>query len=150
MQEKITRSIIVKSTPEQVFRVWSNFEEFPRFMRYIDSVQKTGDRTSHWVLSGPLGKDIEWEAEITNHEPNQRIGWSTKDRDGDITTSGQVTFQPLSDGETQVNVLMNYTTQKGVVGDVVARLFANPEKQLEEDLSNLKAYIEGMNNHPTI
>ena len=144
MQEQINRTVIVKATPEEAFRIWSNFDEFPKFMHYIESVKKTGDRTSQWVMSGPLGKDIEWEAEMTRYDPNQRIGWNTKDRSGDITTSGQVTFEQLPQGETQVNVLMNYTTQKGVVGDVVARLFAHPEKQLEEDLSNFKSYVEGM------
>lgn len=144
MQEQITRSIIVKANPEEVYKVWSNFENFPYFMKHIKSVSMTGPNSSHWIMDGPLGKDIDWVAETTTNEPNQRIGWSTKDRDnGDIKTSGQVTFKPLSKDETEVTVMLQYVPLGGVVGNVGAKLLAQPEAQLEEDLSNFKSYIEG-------
>ena len=63
-------------------------------MKYITSVHKTGDGLSHWVMEGPLGKKIEWDAEATRMEPNKRIAWNSCDQ-GDITTSGQVTFKEL-------------------------------------------------------
>jgi uncharacterized membrane protein len=144
MAEQITRNIIVKARPEEAFRAWANFENFPRFMRYIQSVTKTGDRTSHWKMEGPAGSTIEWDAEITRYEENKRIGWSTKDRSGDITTSGQVSFNALPEGETEITVMMQYVPMGGAVGDVIARLFSNPEKSLEEDLQNFKYFIEGM------
>lgn len=145
MSDMITRSIIVKADVDRAFDTWANFEKFPMFMKYIQSVHMTGDRTSYWKMKGPLGKTVEWEAETTLLEENQRIGWSTKDREnGNLTTSGQVTFTPLSQGETQITVMLNYVPQTGIVGNMVEKFFANPEAQLEEDLQNFKNYVEGM------
>jgi uncharacterized membrane protein len=144
MAKQITRSIIVKATPEQAYRVWENFENFPMFMKWIISVHKNGDGSSHWKMQGPLGKTVDWVAETTIKDPNKRIGWSTKDRSGDLTTSGQVTFNGLPQGETEITVLMQYVPKAGAVGDLVATVFGDPEKKLEEDLSNFKSYIEGM------
>lgn len=145
MTKQITRNIIVKADVEQVYNVWSNFETFPAFMKNIKSVKKTGVDTSHWEMSGPLGKTVEWDAYTTAMDENKRVGWSTKGNDeGDVTTSGMVTFNDLPHGETEVTVTMQYEPNKGLAGEVVDKLFANPEKQLEEDLSNFKSYIEGM------
>jgi uncharacterized membrane protein len=145
MNDKITKSILVEGRAEEIYELWANFENFPYFMKNIKSVKKTGPRTSHWVMNGPLGKSIEWEAETTRLEESKRIAWSTKDRDGDsdITTSGQVTFNQLGDNRTEVTVTLHYVAPTGKVGEMVAQLLANPEKQLEEDLRNFKKYAEG-------
>jgi uncharacterized membrane protein len=143
MANQITRTIIVKASPEEAFRVWANFENFPMFMKHVRQVRSFGDGVSHWEVAGPLGKTLEWDAEITRLEANKRIGWNTKDRGGDLTTSGQVTFNDLPQGQTEVTVLMQYEPKAGLAGDIVAQILGNPEKKLEEDLSNFKSYIEG-------
>jgi uncharacterized membrane protein len=142
MSEHITKSILVKANVEDAYRVWHNFENFPRFMEHIKSVQKTGERTSHWVMEGPLGKDLEWDAETTLDEPNTRIAWSSTG--GDLKTSGQVTFTQLGKGDTQITVMLLYVPPAGLAGDMVARLFGNPEGKLEADLKRFKSFIEGM------
>jgi uncharacterized membrane protein len=142
MSEHITRSVIVKANTNEAYRAWENFENFPLFMENIKSVSKLQGRNSHWVMQGPLGKDIEWNAATTLLEPNQRIAWSSTD--GDLKTSGQVTFAPVGERETQVTVMLYYVPPAGLAGDIVAKLFGNPEKKLESDLKRFKAYIEGM------
>ncbi len=145
MTEQVTRTIIVKADTKKAFQAWANFENFPRFMEHVKSVRMTGPKTSHWEVEGPLGKTVEWNAETTTIDDNKRIGWSTKDNEGsDVTTSGQVTFNSLPHGETEVTVTLQYKPQAGAAGNLVAKLLANPEKQLEEDLQNFKKYIEGM------
>jgi uncharacterized membrane protein len=142
MPEQTTKSIIVKGEVPLIYNLWANFENFPFFMKNIKSVKKTGDRLSHWVMEGPLGKDIEWDAETTRMDPNTRIAWNSRDG-GDITTSGQVTFKQLPNDQTEVTVTLQYVPPAGALGEVVAKLLKDPEKQLEEDLSNFKAYAEG-------
>ena len=145
MADQITKSIIVDGRPADVFNLWANFQNFPHFMKYVKSVVPTSDRASRWVVEGPLGQDVEWVAEITRFEPSQRIGWSTKDRhDGsNVTTSGQVTFAEVGSKQTEVTVTMQYVAPVGAVGEAVARLFANPERRVEEDLNNFKKFAEG-------
>lgn len=146
MEDKVTKSIIVKADVNEVYNAWSNFENFPLFMKNIKSVEKMGINTSRWEMKGPLGVDIEWDAETTANDPGKRIAWSTKDRDeGNLTTSGQVTFTELPNMETRITAEVHYVTRAGLPGEIAARLLANPEKQLEEDLSNFKQYIEGYN-----
>ncbi|HEY8150919.1 MAG TPA: SRPBCC family protein, partial [Vicinamibacteria bacterium] len=91
MPEQATKSIIVGAGVGEVFEVWSNFENFPHFMKNIKSVEKRPDGSTHWVMDGPLGKSVEWDAETTMFEPNKRIAWHSREG-STIKTSGQVTF----------------------------------------------------------
>jgi uncharacterized membrane protein len=81
MSGELTKNIIVKADVDKVYSMWANFENFPNFMKYIRRVKKTGERTSHWEVSGPLGVNLEWNAEVTRMDENKRIAWSTKDDD---------------------------------------------------------------------
>jgi uncharacterized membrane protein len=143
MPDRETRSIIVKADAQIVYNTWASFEQFPRFMQHIASVQKTGPRTSHWVMAGPLGRKVEWDAETTRLEENKRIAWSSKDGRG-FTTSGEALFNALSHGETQITVTLQYIPPAGWAGEIVSELFANPGKMLEQDLRHFKAYVEGL------
>lgn len=142
MTEQVTKTVVVKRDVAGVYNAWANFETFPYFMKYVEKVEKRGPRMSHWEVKGPLGTTMDWNAETTRSDPNQRIAWNTKDHAGTITTSGEVVFTELPQDETQIAVTMNYTVPAGKVGEVIAQLFSDPEKQLEEDLRNFKLYIE--------
>jgi uncharacterized membrane protein len=39
--------------------------------------------------------------------------------------------------------MMHYDPPAGMAGELVAKFFGNPEKRVEEDLSNFKHYAEG-------
>jgi uncharacterized membrane protein len=145
MANQVVKSIIVKADVSTVYETWANFENFPHFMENIKEVRKMGDRMSHWEMEGPVGTTIEWDAETTVLEPNKRIAWSSKDsEDSDITTSGQAIFTALPAEETEISVTLQYVPKKGgIVGSAVAKVFSNPEEQLEEDLRNFKKFVEG-------
>jgi uncharacterized membrane protein len=142
MQKQVTKSIIVKGNPSRAFEVWTNFEDFPKFMKYIKSVTRTGANTSRWVVELPGAGQLEWEAETTMLEPGTRIGWNSKDR-GDFTTSGQTTFTALPEkDQTQVTVTFQFSADidEMLSGETLITF----EQILEEDLRNYKAYVEGM------
>lgn len=141
----ITKSVIVKGQPSEIYSYWADFEKFPKFMKYIEEVKLTGEDTSHWVMSAPAGMKVEWNAELTRKEENKRIAWSSKDREGTITTSGQATFTELPNNQTQVTVTVQYAPPGGKAGEVIARVFTNPEDRLETDLHNFKRMVERAN-----
>ncbi len=143
MPQRITKSIAVKGDVAELYSLWADFENFPNFMRNVKSVTRTGPDTSHWVVSGPLGRTVEWEAETTRLERDKRIAWSTKDHDG-LTTSGEVLFNPLPHGDTEITVTLQYVMPAGAAGRAVAGLFADTDKDLQEDLRRFKANAEGM------
>lgn len=143
---QVTKSIIVKNDIANTYDLWSNFENFPYFMKYIKSVTITGPDTSHWVMQGPVGMNVDWNAEMTRREQNKRIAWNSKDKTGVITTSGQVTFNSLPNNQTEVTVTVQYVPPAGKVGEFMANLLSNPEARLTEDLRNFKSFAEGMHN----
>ena len=143
MPEQTTRTIIVGGNVEEIFPLWANVENFPRFMKHIKSVTRTGERASHWVAEGALGKKAEWDAEITKLEENKRIAWKSTEG-SPVKTSGQVTFNQLPKGQTEVTVTLQYVAPAGKAGAKVAKVVADLDGRLEEDLRNFKAYAEGM------
>lgn len=140
MAGQVTKSIMVQGDVSEVYRLWENFENFPNFMKHIKSITTTGGRTSHWVMAGPMGKDIEWDARITDQEPNKRIAW--KSTGGDVGNQGQVTFDDQGNGRTKVTVMMQYDMPAGKTGETIAKMVADPDKMLDEDLKNFKEYAE--------
>ena len=144
MANQVTRTVIVKGDVSSVYDLWADFENFPHFMHYVKSVKKLDDGRSEWVVEGPLGSNVKWVAEMTREEYGKRIGWSSKDYEGTITTSGQVTFNDLPESnETELTVVLQYKAPGGKLGEVAAALFSNPQKRLEEDLRNFKDFAEG-------
>jgi uncharacterized membrane protein len=142
MSDNVTRSIIVKASPAEVYAICSDFARFPDFMKYIKSVTVIDQKRSHWIMEGPMGQDLEWDAETTRMEPNKRIAWRSLEG-SQIKTSGQVSFNALPDNETEITAMIHYELPGGSIGKTIAEFFYDPEKRLDEDLRNLKAVIEG-------
>jgi len=140
MPEQVTRSIIVGASAADVFELWSRLETFPTFMKHVRSVVRVREDTTHWVVEGPLGKEVEWDAQLTKFEPPVRIAWTTYP-DDEVRTSGQVTFTELSPAETQLTVMMQYVPTGGAAR--IANLFTNAGEMVEEELRRFKAFAEG-------
>lgn len=142
MTSQISKSIIVNAPTERAYSTWADFTQFPSFMDHVKSVSITGPTSSHWVVTGPAGSLIDWNAELTRAEPSNRLAWNTKDKKGLITTSGQVTFTPLENDQTEVTVTMQYTPPAGQIGDWVSNFFVKPEESVASDLRRFKEQVE--------
>ena len=141
MPDSFSHTTIIRGSLSDVYSLWANFENFPVFMEHIKSVVRMGDGMSHWVMEGPLGTKVEWDAKTTRLEPNERVAWNSKDMSA-VKTSGQVTFREVGPNETEVTVQMHYEPPAGAAGSAVAQLFANPEKRVREDLERFKEFVE--------
>ena len=141
MAQRIQESIEVQAPVEDVFRYWSNFENFPTFMSNVEEVRMTGQDTSHWQVKGPLGKSVQFDAKTTEMDRNRGIGWNTVD--GEVMTSGEARFEEVAPGRTRIEVVMNYSDPPGgAVGEAVANVLSNPERNLREDLQNFAKIVE--------
>lgn len=141
MADQIEETIVVQAVLADVFNLWANFENFPLFMPRLKSVTKTGDHASHWVMEGPLGTDLEWDAKTTALEPNRRVAWASLDG-SQVNTSGDVLFDELGLNETRVTVRMAYDLPLGVAGQAAAALFGSPRDMVKESLQRFKGHIE--------
>ncbi len=138
---KVEQEITVQAPARTVYDVWHNFENFPRFMDNIKEVRVVGDGRSHWKAKGPLGADAEWDAEMTLDEPGRAIGWRSIEGSSSVTTAGRVNFEDRG-GDTLLHVVLQYDAPAGAAGNLITKIFANPEKQMEEDLQRFKETIE--------
>jgi uncharacterized membrane protein len=141
MAQRVHESIEVEARAEDVFQYWSNFENFSKFMQNVEEVRMTDQDTSHWRVKGPLGKSVEFDARTTEMDPNRGIGWNTTG--GEVMTSGEARFEEVAPHRTRVEVTMNYADPPGgQVGEAVANILSNPERNLQEDLQNFAKIVE--------
>jgi uncharacterized membrane protein len=138
----IDKTIHINAAVEQVFQFLADYENFPLFMRNVRSVQVHADGRSHWIVAGPLGATVEWDAITTRIDPNACIEWSSIEGSA-VEHAGEIRVDPSDDGTTRLHVRMSYNPPAGTLGHAVAKLFgADPKSEMDEDLMRLKNTIE--------
>ena len=118
------------------YNQWTQFETFPHFMSGVDSITQLDDRRNHWVTS-IAGVTREFDTEIVDQVPDQRIEWRSVDGP---EHRGVVTFEPLDINLTRVTVLMDFEPEGFVeqAGDALGFVGG----QIEGDLQRFKEFIE--------
>jgi uncharacterized membrane protein len=138
---RVRKSIQINAPVEEVYGLWSNFENFSRFMNNVQEIHTSGDDRSHWVVKGPAGSKVEFDAITTQNIPNELLSWETTP-DSMVKHHGQVRFRKSGEG-TQVNIQMAYTPPAGVAGHAVASLFGkDPKSEMDADLVRMKSLLE--------
>jgi len=137
LQERIT----IARRPEEVYGYWQDLSRLPQFMRHLDSVEPIDDRRSHWVMRGPGGVRLEWDAEVINDIPRELIAWKSL-AGADVVSAGSVRFEPVGKG-TAVTVTMQYQPPIGKAAAALAWLAGqSPSSHLREDLQRMKQLLE--------
>jgi uncharacterized membrane protein len=136
-------AVTVWRSPEEVYRFWRDLENLPTFMYHLKSVTVDADDRSHWVANAPIGQSVQWDAQITEDEPNTRIAWQSMPG-ALVENGGSVEFTPTPDGSgTEVRVTMSYHIPGGVLGKAAATVFGeSPEQQVNDDLRRFKQLLE--------
>lgn len=140
---KIEKTLMINRSPEDLYGFWRDVENLPQVMRHLKRVDAIDARRSHWVAEGPLGSNVQWDAEIFNERGGEMIAWRSLPG-GDIDTAGSVHFESLGDGRrTAVTVSLKYNPPAGKVGAQISSLLgSDAEQQMAEDLENLKHKME--------
>jgi uncharacterized membrane protein len=135
-------AITVRRPVEEVYRYWRDIEQLPTFMYLLESVQKKEGNRSHWVVKAPAGRTVEWDAEIVEDTPNERIAW--RSIDGDVPNSGEVRFtRAPGDRGTEVRVQVDYQIPGGPIGELIGKLLGeSPAQEVREDLRRFKQVLE--------
>jgi uncharacterized membrane protein len=132
----VHESIIVDVPVDMAYNQWTQFEEFPKFMEGVKSVQQLDDTHLRWTAEIG-GQEHTWEAEISEQMPNRAISWRA--RDGKYN-SGKVKFEPASDGSTRIDVELTYDAEgwKESMGSALGF----DDRQVSNDLERFKEFIE--------
>ena len=135
---KVQDSIEVQVPVQQAYNQWTQFEEFPKFMDGIQSVQQLDDTHVQWVAE-IRGESRQWTTEITEQWPDEKVAWKTIA--GEVKNDGVVTFEQVGDNRTRVNVEMDVeseSTTENVAGDLLGIV----KDQVHGDLERFKQLIE--------
>jgi uncharacterized membrane protein len=140
---RVEKTVTINRPVEAVYRFWRNFENFPRFMRHVASVEELGNGRSRWKAKAPAGLTVKWDAEILQERENEWIAWRSVEG-SQVENSGSVRFQPAPGARgTEVRVQLEYHPPAGTVGRVLAYLFGEePEQQVKDDLRRFKQLVE--------
>lgn len=134
----------VNAPAAQCYAWWRGLTNLPKIMPDVESVtpEAGGAELTHWKVSGPLGKTIEWDARIVEDVPNEKIAWATVDSTGlEVANSGAVRFDDKG-ATTGIEVSMAYDPPAGILGEAVAKVFADPQDKVEKALAAFKDTIE--------
>jgi uncharacterized membrane protein len=137
------RSVTINREPGEVYAFWRQLDNLPLFMKHLERVDVIDGTRSHWVAKAPLGRTVEWDAEVTEDVPNEQISWSSTGS-SQIWNRGTVRFQraPGKRG-TEVHVELEYAPPGGPIGSSVARILGEePTNQISGDLRRLKQVME--------
>jgi uncharacterized membrane protein len=132
----IERSIDVNVPVRTAYNQWTQFEEFPKFMEGVQEVKQLDDKHMHW-RANIAGKEEEWDAVVTEQEPDMRVAWTNTTG---ARNAGVVTFHRLDDNKTRVMLQLDYEPE-GVIENVGSAL-GFVERRVEGDLQRFKEFIE--------
>ena len=134
--ERFESSIVVDCPVRTVYNQWTQFEEFPRFMEGVEEVRQLDDTHQHWrAVVG--GKTKEWDAELVEQVPDQRIAWRST---SGAPNAGTVSFMPADGDRTRVTLELEYDPQGLTenIGDALGFV----TRHVERTLNDLKEFIE--------
>lgn len=140
---RVDASVTVNKPRAELYRFWRELEQLPRFMKNVESVMVFEPNRSHWIVRGPAGSKVEWDARIINEVENERIGWRSVEG-SEVDNAGAVVFKDAPAGRgTEVGIHLQYNPPAGLVGAAWAKLAgADPEKQVKEDMLRFKELME--------
>lgn len=138
----VEERVIIARRPEELYEFWRDLTNLPKFMSHVERVDMIDGRRSHWVVQGPAGTHVEWDAEVINEKRPEVLAWRSLPG-ADVASAGSVSFRPMGPGTTELRVRMQYSPPAGKAGAAVARLLGDsPESMLRTDLRRLKTILE--------
>ncbi len=129
-------SIEVDRPVRTVYNQWTQFESFPKFMDGVERITQVDDKRVHWVTK-VAGVEREFDTEITEQDPDQRIAWKST---GGTTHAGVVTFHRLEEAKTRIMLQMDIRPEG--LAEKIGDLAGFVQRQVQGDLERFKAFIE--------
>lgn len=139
----VSRAVTINRPRAELYRVWRDFTRLAEFMENVKAIEVLNARRTRWTVAAPGGRDVRWEAVVTEDLPDQRIAWETAPG-ADVKSAGWVEFKDAPAGRgTEVRALIVYEPPFGKLGRVVAKIMQRePQVQARRDLRRFKQLME--------
>jgi len=134
---RITESIDVDVDVTTAYDQWTQFETFPQFLSFVESIRQIDDETTAWKVNiGGVAR--EFTAKITEQHPDERVAWNSIS--GDADHAGVVTFHRLSDTSCRVTVQLDWEPTS--LTENVGAALGFDDRAVKKDLGRFKEFIE--------
>lgn len=140
---RMVRAVTIRRPASELYAFWRGFENLTRIVKHPVVITTTSPTESHWSITGPAGRRIEWDAVVTRDEPDRLIAWQSVEG-ADVPNRGSVRFEPAPGDEgTEVVVDLQYDPPGGKLGALLAKLTGTEgAQQVEDTLRRFKALLE--------
>ena len=136
------QAVTINKPVAEVYGYFRNFANLPTFMENVVRIDMKDDKLSHWVVKAPGGTTVEWDARVTDEEPERYVAW-TSEPGADVPNSGRVEFRKAGKRGTVVSATILYDPPGGIIGKLVAKVLQRePAIQARRDLNRLKQLME--------
>jgi len=132
----VEESVEIDVPVETAYNQWTQFEEFPRFMEGIDEVRQPDDTHLHWVASSG-GRRREWDAEISEQRPDERIAWHAT---SGKRNAGVVTFHRIGDERSKVMVQLDFEPEG--LRESLGSMVGLDRRRIRGDLERFSELVE--------
>ncbi|HYE71435.1 MAG TPA: SRPBCC family protein [Ramlibacter sp.] len=136
LDSNVEESIDLNVPVSTAYNQWTQFEEFPKFMASVEQVTQVDDTHLHW-RANVAGKTKEWDAEITEQIPDERIAWRST---SGVPNGGVVTFHKLGNNKTRVMLQMDYHPE--TIGEKVGDAVGGVKLTAKGNLKRFKQLVE--------
>ena len=132
----IEESVEVQVPIRAAYDQWTQFEEFPRFMEGVEAVSQTDDTHLHWEAE-IAGARREWDAEITEQRPDERVAWKAIDG---AENAGVVTFHRIADSTTRIMLQLDFDPDG--LAETLGDKLGFVRRRAAGDLERFKGFVE--------
>jgi len=134
---EIMKSVEVDVPVTTAYNQWTQFEDFPQFLSFVDAVTQIDDVTNRWSVT-IAGTQREFTTTITEQHPDERVAWTSTG--GEVDHAGVVTFHRLSDTRTRVTVQIEWSPDG--LRETLGAALGIDDHAVSKDLDNFKEFIE--------
>ncbi|ANP74651.1 SRPBCC family protein [Cryobacterium arcticum] len=134
---QVIETIDVDVPVRTAYNQWTQFESFPHFLDFVQSIKQIDDTHTHWVVK-IAGAEREFDAVITEQHPDERVAWNSTS--GEENHAGVVTFHKLSDTTSKVTVQLDWEAEGFL--EKVGAVFGVDDHVIKKDLKNFKEFVE--------
>ncbi len=136
---RVSAQVEIDAPIQTVFDLFGRFDNFPRWMQGVASVERSAPGRTHWMVIAPDGTRVEWEAEITRLELNEQVSWHSIH--GDVSVAGDAELAAVARGRTLLTLTLGYGESEWLPNEALVRLLTENQR-LRDDLRRFKLLAE--------
>lgn len=140
---EVESAITIAKPADELYRLWRNPQNLSRIMGHFADVQARGDNRMHWRVHAPLDQKVEWDAEIIEEQPGERLRWVSVG-DAPLPNEGEVAFRSKApESGTEVHLWMRFEPPGGAMGKAAVAIAGSvPHSIARHALRRFKSLAE--------